>query len=403
VTETVLPLERMPPEGITRGAWRVLRLAVVAQIGFSLIDQGVPTLTGFVKQDLRISAGVAGLVVSSFAFGKIFGSYGAGVLADRIGERRVLLAGGLVTGCLLAIAMASPLPVLLTLLVVAGLASSASTPAGGRLVLHAFPPNRRGLALGIRQTGVPVAGLIAAAALPAIAHLLSWRWAIAVGGLFTATLVLPLLRADVGTTSGERVEHAKGPSPARNRNVRLLTIWGCLVVTGQFSTLAFLALDLHRGAHLSLLEGSLLVAVAQATGIVGRIFWGAVSDRALHRGRKPLLLLVTAVGLSSALLLFAVPRSAPIGVFVLVAALAGLALIGYQGLWITMVAEAAGPERVGAATGFAITFVVTAVALTPPLFGFVADQAHTYRAIWGVLACVLALAFIPAAMVREGR
>ncbi len=84
-----------------------------------------------------------------------------------------------------------------------------------------------------------------------------------------------------------------------------------------------------------------------------------------------------------------------------VALFAGLALVGFQGLWVTMLAEAAPPDRVGATTGFAITFVTCAVTLTPPLFGLVADLAGTYRAIWAVLAGLLALAFIPASLVHE--
>src|SRR5207248_166657 len=106
-----------------------------------------------------------------------------------------------------------------------------------------------------------------------------------------------------------RRPRAAGPSPARNRNVRLLTLWGCLVVSGQYAILAFLALDLHRGARLALATASLLVAVVQAAGILGRVAWGALSDRALSRGRKPLLLVLTAVGLAGALLLLATPRS----------------------------------------------------------------------------------------------
>ena len=167
--------------------------------------------------------------------------------------------------------------------------------------------------------------------------------------------------------------------------------------------LAFFALDLHRGAHLSLASASLLLVVVQATGIIGRVLWGAVSDRAISHGRKPLLLILTAAGLLAAVVLFLTPRSAPVAVLVAVAALAGLALVGYQGLWITMVAEAAGPERVGAATGFAVTFVVASIAVTPPLFGLVADAAGTYRAVWAALSVVLAFAFVPALLVRERR
>jgi len=384
------------------GPWGVLGVALAAQVGTSVIDQGIPTLTGFIKADLGLSAATAGLAVSAFAFGKIFGSYGAGVAADRLGERRVLVFGGLATATLVALAVTMPLAGLFLLLVLAGAAGAASTPAGGRLVLLAFPRNRHGLALGIRQTGIPIGGLVAAALLPWVAHAAGWRWSLVAAAGVTAALVVPLALARI-ERDRELGVAASGPvrSPVRDRTVRLLTVWGCLVVSGQYAVLAFLALDLHRSAGLTLASASLLVAVANASGIVGRVAWGALSDRALARGRKPLLLVLTGAGLAGSLLLFLSPRSAPTAILAVVAAVVGVALIGYQGLWVTMVAEAAGPERVGAATGFAITFVTMSIALSPPLYGAVADAAGTYRAIWAALAGVLALAFVPAALIRE--
>jgi MFS family permease len=381
--------------------WHILGVALAAQVGISVIDQGIPTLTGFIKSDLDVSAATAGLAVSCFTFGRIFGSYAAGVTADRVGERTVLIVGGVLTGALVVLAAASPLPALFALLVVGGLASSASTPAGGRLVLLAFPRNRHGIALGIRQTGIPLGGLVGAALLPWIAHLAGWRWALAVGGAVAAVSILPLLLARHPRREPGAARQPAGPSPARDRNIRLLTLWGCLIISGQYALVSFLALDLHGGAGLSLATASLLVAVAQAAGVAGRVAWGALSDRALARGRKPLLLVLTSVGLLADLLLFGVPRSVSIGVLVVVSALAGLALIGFQGLLITMLAEMAGPARVGAATGFAVTFAQIAITLSPPLYGLVADVAGSYRAIWGVLAVVLAVAFVPAALVRE--
>src|SRR5207245_3833042 len=116
------------------GPWRVLTLALIAQLGVSVIDQGIPTLTGFLKADLRLSAATAGLAVSAFSFGKIFGSYAAGVAADRLGERKVLVGGGLATAALVALAVTGPLPVVFALLVLAGAAGASSTPAGGALV-----------------------------------------------------------------------------------------------------------------------------------------------------------------------------------------------------------------------------------------------------------------------------
>ena len=382
--------------------WFVLALAVVAQFGVSVVDQGIPLLTGFVKADLGISAALTGLAVSSFAFGKIFGSYAAGVAADRLGERRVIVAGGLTVGVLAACAAAAPGALVFAVLFFAGLASSTSTPAGGRLVLLAFPRNRHGLALSIRQCGIPAGALAAAALLPWVAHGWGWRSAIALAGGITIVTMLPLASSPL--ERGYELEaHAagKGRSPARDRNILLLTAWGALVVTGQYAILAFLPLDLHHRAGLSLASASLLVGLANGVGIAGRIAWGAISDRAIARGRKPLLLLLNAAGLLAALALLATPSSAPVAVFALVAAFAGFALIGYQGLFITFVAETAGPRRVGAATGFVVTFVQAAIAVTPPLYGLVADVSGSYRTIWAALACVLLVAFVPAALLRE--
>ena len=382
--------------------WFILTLAVVAQFGVSVVDQGLPLLTGFVKADLGISAALTGLAVSSFAFGKIFGSYAAGVAADRLGERRVIVAGGVTVGVLAACAAAAPGALVFAVLFFAGLASSTSTPAGGRLVLLAFPRNRHGLALSIRQCGIPAGALAAAALLPWIAHSWGWRSALALAGGITIVTMLPLASSPLerGYELETRPSDRSG-NPARDRNILLLTVWGSLVVTGQYAILAFLPLDLHHRAGLSLASASLLVALANGAGIVGRIAWGTFSDRALARGRKPLLLLLNAAGLVAALALLATPSSAPVAVFAIVAAFGGFALIGYQGLFITFVAETAGLRRVGAATGFVVTFVQAAIAVTPPVYGLVADVAGSYRAIWAVLACVLLAAFLPAALIRE--
>jgi MFS family permease len=383
--------------------WRVLALALVAQCGFSLIDQSLPALTGYIKADLGLSARTAGLAVSSLAFGRIFGAYAAGVAADRLGERRVLVLGGFASATLFAGAAATPVPEVFPLLFAAGVVNAAGTPAGGRLVLLAFPPSRRGLALGIRQTGIPFGGLVATGLLPWIAHAAGWRWSLLVAACATATLVLPIALVRVGVAREPLLETAPRPGRAWNRNVVLLTIWSCCLVSGQFAVLAFLALDLHERAGLTLAAASLLVALANLVGIVGRVAWGAFSDRAIEHGRKPLLLVLTGVGLAGALVLLALPFSAPVAVLAVVAAFVGLGLIGYQGLWITMVTEAAGPQRVGAATGFAVSFSNVSIALTPPLYGAVADAAGSYRAIWAALSVVLALAFVPALLVREQR
>src|SRR3546814_16106066 len=80
-----------------------------------------------------------------------------GAVGDRRGERFVLilgLAATAVTGLLSALAHSSALLTLALFLAGAGAASTAS--ASGRVVVGWFPPERRGLAMGIRQMAQPV-------------------------------------------------------------------------------------------------------------------------------------------------------------------------------------------------------------------------------------------------------
>ena len=333
--------------------------------------------------------------------GRCLGSYPAGVAADRLGERRVLVTGGALCGLLVCCAAATPIPLIIVVLVLAGLASAVATPAGGRIVLASFPRTRQGFALGLRQTGIPLGGLIAAATLPWIAHTEGWRWALAIAGLVAVASVIPLLASKGGPRLPARSPGHRTFSLRGTRNIRLLTVWGSMLVSGQYAVLTFLGLDLHQRMGLGLAEASAFVAIAQAGGIAGRIGWGALSDRLLARGRKPLLLALTAAGCGAVAVFYALPPSTPTGLIAATVALVGVGVIGFQGLMIAMIADAAGPANVGAATGWSISFIQLAVVVSAPLYGLVADWSGSYHTIFAVLAAVLALSFIPAALVHE--
>ena len=65
-----------------RSPWTILGFAVGMQFGVSLIDQGVLTLTGFIKLDLGLSAFAAGLVVASFVLQALVSAQSSGGLLD---------------------------------------------------------------------------------------------------------------------------------------------------------------------------------------------------------------------------------------------------------------------------------------------------------------------------------
>jgi sugar phosphate permease len=388
------------------GARTLLATALVAQICVSVSEQGIPMLAGFVKQELTLSAAVAGLLVSSLFIGKTAGSYVLGALVDLAGERRMLAVSAVVSGVLIILAGVAPLPLLVVLLVAGGFFTAATTPAGGRLILLAFPRERRGVGMGVRQTGVPIGGVLAALVLPAFVALGGWRLGLVAAGAITLAGGLVAL-ALVGIE--ERRPPEPGPrTPAghwrvlvHDRNLVLATVWGCLVVTGQYALLAFLPLDIHENSGVSLGTTVGLVAVANVGGMAGRVAWGYLSDRTFGSRRRPLLAVITVSGVACALLLAALPTDMPLAAIGVVAFAAGFSILGWQGVWVTLVCELGGVARAGVATGFAVSFIALASFISTPLYGLVVDISGSYRAMWLTLGAALGLSLLPLLFVEE--
>src|SRR5262245_61879151 len=119
------------------------------------------------RYDLSLSA--VGLAFSSVWIGPIATLLPWGLLADRIGERIVLASGLAGCGVLVAAAgWAGSFWLLVALLTIAGALGASVNAASGRAVMQWFSASQRGLALGVRQTAIPVGGAVAALALPAV-------------------------------------------------------------------------------------------------------------------------------------------------------------------------------------------------------------------------------------------
>lgn len=381
-----------------RVAWRTLAGTTAAQTSLSVADHGIPTLTGFIKTDLGVSASVAALLALSITGGKVVSSYLAGRAADALGERRVLLAGCLGAGVTLGVGAWLPLAGLAAALVLSGVFIATSTPAGGRLVAAAFPPGRRHFAIGIRQTGIPLGGLVGAALLPWVASRWGWPAAVATSGGMAAAGAAAVLALTERHAAPRPERPARMPIAALllHRELATIVVWGCLVVSAQYALLAYLALTVHDAAGMSIAFATIVVIAAQAGGVAGRLGWGLFSDLS-GADRRPLLIGISLSGAAVAVLLAALPGRVPFGAVVVLGVVAGIALIGWQGLWVAGVMDIVGPDDAGAATGLGVTFIAASVLCLPPAYGLVADATGSFAATWVAVAGVLAVASVVAA------
>jgi sugar phosphate permease len=341
-------------------------------------------LSPALKEQFDIGVGALGVGLAATTGGMTLTLLAWGLLTDRIGERAVISTGLGVAAVLLALAgAADDYALLVALVTVAGMAGAAVNAATGRAVMSWFPATERGLALGIRQTAVPVGSGLGALVLPALDArfgLGAAFLALGIGCAVAAVGAFVWLRDAPGFP-----EEAIGDdvaSPLRDRRLWQLAAGSTLLVSVQIALTGFLVLYLHEERGLSPGAAGAVLAAISVLGAVLRIGLGRFSDRVGSRLR-PLRRLSLALG--AAMATAALLTEAPDWVLVSALLVAGALSVGWNGLSFTATAELAGRERSGAALGFQQTALGLGAVVAP--IGFAAVVGATSWPVgFGVLA-----------------
>jgi MFS family permease len=388
-----------------KARYRILALVTLAQAGASIVQQGIGALAPFFTVAFAANGAQIGFIFGALTGGSALTTALAGVAVDKYGERRIILLSGLVMGCaLFAAALVPAYAWLLVWMFVAGIGYAASTPAGGRAILAWFTRDR-GVAMGIRQMGVPLGGVAGALLLPLIAAHAGYRWALAAGGTLTAATALAAAlwyRAPAGDVIAARTwSSAFGTLREVARDPRLIyvTLTCMVLITAQSSMLTFLSLTLVTDTKLSLATASAALAIAQVGACAGRLAWGALSDRLFGGDRVVPLMIACVLATLSAAATAALPVGAP-ALALSVALVLGFAAAGWNGLFSAALVEIGGMDRAGSALGVALTGLFATGIVAPPLFGALAD-AHGFVTAWNALAAFVLLGLVPAFCARR--
>lgn len=341
---------------------------------------------------------VAFLVPSIYLGGLLF-SMPAGRLVDRLGVRPTLL-GGLALGAvgLLGGALSPDFLVFLGFLFVAGTGWSVVNPALGKAIMDLFPVRERGMAMGIKQMGLTVGGVISALVLPRIALALGWRAAIVTCGVVVALPVVASWRL-LGALDAWRppaAAPAAGPAPtprrAWTRRPPIVVFFAGGLVLGmvQAAVLSYLPLYTIQALGFDTIGAGLLVAASQAGGAVSRLALGAASDRWLAAQRSAWLAVTGAIGAAIFLLYAFWPVSTPLAAGALAFA-AGVGAYGWVGIFFVISAEMGGPRQAGLLSGVAFASIVAGLLVGPSVFGLLLEGFDSYTAPWVAFASLSAL------------
>lgn len=383
----------------TQVAFVALATALMA---VSYLDRQVfAVLSPTVTKELGISDATYGLLAGTFSWAYLIGPPAAGVLLDRVGVRRGLVAAVLLWSTIAGMhALCTGVATLFALRFALGLAEAPSFPGAARLVHQAVPKETSPRAFGFLFTGSSLGAVVAPPLATWMSARFGWRFAFigtaVVGLAWIPVFVLLSRRAPEVFARGDAEPSAHPRGGSAFRVLREPAMWRGIAAALAASPVA---------AFVFLWAPKLLVARFGATQAdLGRLLWipplmfdlgsvafGDLASRARSRfsGQRAQVVLFGVAALF-AMTLALVPFADGT---LLAAVLAGLALVGVGGISAintSTVLSAVPRDLVGVAAGTAAAAQSVAYIVASAIVGRLVGSPRGYDlAVWGLAAWVV--------------
>ena len=390
--------------------WVVLGIAWVTYFAVYAVRVTVPPLSPFIVDELHLSNTEIGLLVSAAALGYSIFQVPAGWLIDKVGIRRMLFAGTFIAGALIVtMYFTDTLPGASAVLFLGGIGCGCFPAVATKAILQWFPVKERGTAIGLHQTSITVAGIMTAITLPVIAVGLGWRYGfVAVGVVSMVAAVIasivyrdPPTVAEKPSVAGTSRNWVAIREVVLDRNVLLVSVSciGFMAVDYSFTT--YLIIFLKDAVGLTVTTAGVYLAIANVGGVIGKLTFGALSDRVLGGSRRKPLLIACSIMLAMTIVMQFITPGASLWVLALVFGVFGFAAIGWGGLNLILVSEFSRRESMGLAMGYSLMILMIGNIVGPPIFGYIIDTTGSYSPAWWFLTACAAAALVFMALVRE--
>lgn len=343
----------------------------------ALVLTGIAPL---VAPDFGLDAHWVGYQISAIYASGMFASASAGTLIARYGPVRIeQLALVCYAIALVMLISANPWIAAIASLVI-GIGYGVQNPASAQILGKVTPRHRRSLIFSIKQAGVPLGGVIASLAYPALAPEIGWRLALALTAIPCLAMIAVLAR------------HPDPPAPDRhvrgnlvanflseqrlvwgNPSLRVLAMLGMLYSSLQLSISAF-TVSMLVDHGWTLVAAGFVAGAVQGWGAVGRISWGAIGDRL--GGFRVLSL----IGLIATGCMVAIWRldHLPVALQVSVLCLFGFCMTGWNGVLLAECTRHVGPQDSGRVIGGVLVYTFLGVMIGPAALALLYEACGDY-------------------------
>ena len=382
--------------------WVMLIVATIAQTTATLITYGVGVFALFWKEEYALTNTESGLLVSVVNVGPLFCMLFVGRLLDQYNEKILISISSFLLGSLLLLTnIVSGFNGLLFVLLLIGMFYSVSQPGGSKVILKWFRKENRGLAMGIRQAGIPIGGALAGVLIPFLTVQYNMTYAInsiacicIIGGLlFFMFYKEPYVQEEARKGHNNISFWMELKVVICKKELYPIYITGICMISLQMVLVGHFMKFLAGEQSITFIVAGTVFSVMFFSGMIGRIALATISD-VLYKGNRRIPLFI-AVCASIGLMLLLVMNIHTItsGVLYGVSALLGFFSIGWFSLFIAEVAELASEESVGITVGLALTLNQIAIIVAPVLFGYIVDEKG-YAYAWLCIVVLLSISVV---------
>ena len=401
------PTEDRRPPGI------LLFVLIAAMAAGPVLNYGLSALSPQIIETYDITEGQYGLIITIVFLIAGLSATVLGALSDRMPVRlQLTLVFGLMAVAFLVSISSPTYAALLTAAVIAGPAQAVSNPVTNRIIASEVPLARRGMWMGLKQSGVQFGLLFCGLTVPIVGKALGWT---GVGLMFAVICGVMLVIAWFVVT---RMTQAPPPTPvprptaatefdsAPSRRlpaaVWLLTVCSFLNAVGTQGVNAYASLFAVQTVDYPIELAGTMLAIMGVIGIVARVLWGRVTGRL---GRPAVLIQLMSLGGILAMVCLIVVEHWHVTAL-LWTGITGHALFPLAAnVVINSGVVALTPAgRVGIASGLVASGMYLGFALGPVLVGSGIDLTGDYTPGWSALAvCYLACIIVGMVLVRLRR
>lgn len=376
--------------------WVILLVATLSQTAATFVTYGMGPVASFYQMEWHLTSFQTGLIVSAVNIGPIFSMLLFGYLMDKKGEKQIIGWGSILLGLsALLLIPVNHYTTLLLVLIVVGIWYGSAQTGGSTAIVKWFPNKHRGLAIGIRQTGIPIGGALASTVLTYLYqhhHLSSVHLAqglMAVGGGLLFLLLYKEPKQHDTATAPLIPFKEKMRAIRHNRALYPLFFVGMIMMSLQMIIIAHFMSYLHHEGGYTLTEAGRYLSLILFGGMFGRIVLAWMSDYYFAQKREPLLVLVMlATFLMVGCLPFVIHSK---GLMILFCSLFGFLALGWYSIYITCVTEQSDSQAVGLTVSAALTINQFFIVLAPTVYGLLVTVFSSYQLALDVIAVMVIL------------